>query len=380
MKLFAKNATTPTMGLTRRTFLRDAALLAVAAAANALPTQAPDRFIQTVLGPIPASKLGMTLVHEHVMCDFIGAEHTNRSRWQVEAVVKRMLPVLTQLKQRGVTGFIDCTPAYIGRDPRVLKRLAQETGLHIVTNTGYYGGANDKFVPRHAYDETADQLADRWVREWNNGIEDSGVRPGFIKIGVDEIESDSARLSSIDEKIVRASARTSKRTGLAVTCHTGGGPAGLAAAKLFIGEKANPGRFVVAHSDGHGLPINQAVAELGAWVSFDAISRKPLELHLKLVRAMTERHAGSLLLSHDNGWYEVGKENGGEVRDFNYITDVFLPAFRKSGGSEATIRKLMVENPARAFAIRPTSSRETSKLDVTSPAGGPTYEAIRSPQ
>jgi len=158
-------------------------------------------------------------------------------------------------------------------------------------------------VPRYAYDETADQLADRWVREWGNGIEDSGVKPGFMKIGVDEIESDSARLSSIDEKIVRASARASRRTGLAVTCHTGGGPAGLAAAKVFIGEKADPGRFVVAHSDGHGLPINQAVAELGAWVSFDAISRRPLELHLKLVRAMTQRHAGSLLLSHDNGWY-----------------------------------------------------------------------------
>ena len=62
-------------------------------------------------------------------------------------MVKRMRPVLAQLKERGVTGFIDCTPAYIGRDPRVLKRLAQETGLHIVTNTGYYGGAGDKFVP-----------------------------------------------------------------------------------------------------------------------------------------------------------------------------------------------------------------------------------------
>jgi predicted metal-dependent phosphotriesterase family hydrolase len=345
---------------TRREFLRDVTLLSVGAAAGAhAAREVAEPFVQTVLGPIPASKLGVTLVHEHVMCDFIGAEQTNRSRWEVEAVVKRMLPVLAQLKERGVTGFIDCTPAYIGRDPRVLKRLAQETGLHVVTNTGYYGGANDKFVPKHAYDETADQLADRWVREWEIGIEDSGVKPGFMKIGVDEIESHSVRLSPIDEKIVRASACASKRTGLAVTCHTGGGPAGLAAAKVFIAEKADPGGFVVAHSDGHGLPINQAVADLGAWVSFDAISRKPLELHLKLVRAMTERHAGSLLLSHDNGWYEVGQENGGDVRDFNYITDVFLPAFRKSGGSEATIQKLTVENPASAFAIRHTFSRET---------------------
>jgi phosphotriesterase-related protein len=286
------------------------------------------------------------------MCDFIGAEQTGRHRWEVGTVVKRMRPLLVQLRRRGVTGFIDCTPAYIGRDPRVLKRLAQETGLHIVTNTGYYGAANDKFVPKHAHEKTADQLADLWVREWETGIEDTGVKPGFMKIGVDEITAESTKLSPIDEELVRAAARASKRTGLAVTCHTGGGAAGLTAAKVFIEEKGDPGHFIVAHSDGHGLPTNQRVAELGAWVSFDAISRQPLDLHLKLVRAMLEKHAGRLLLSHDNGWYWVGQENGGEVRDFNYISDLFLPALRKDGVSEAMIRKLLVENPATAFAVR----------------------------
>lgn len=339
--------------LTRRKFLRDAAGLALASAirAHAAP-ETPEPFVQTVLGPIPASKLGVTLVHEHVMCDFIGAEQTSRQRWQVDAVVKRMQPLLAQLKERGVTGFVDCTPAYIGRDPRVLRRLAQEAGLHIVTNTGYYGGASDKFVPRHAYAESADQLADRWVKEWENGIEDTGVKPGFMKIGIDEIESGSTRLSAIDEKLVRAAARASKRTGLAVTCHTGGGPAGLAATRIFLTEKADPGRFIVAHSDSHGMSTNMEVAELGAWVSFDAISRKPLDFHLKLVRTMAESHAGSLLLSQDNGWYEVGQDNGGVIRDYNYISDVFLPAFRKSGASAALIRNLTVKNPARAFAIR----------------------------
>ncbi|HKS36612.1 MAG TPA: phosphotriesterase [Verrucomicrobiae bacterium] len=304
-----------------------------------------------MLGPVPASKLGRALVHEHVMCDFIGAEQTGRHRWDVNAVLKRMQPVLAQLKERGVTGFFDCTPAYIGRDPRVLKRLAEATGLHIVTNTGYYGGAGDKFVPKHAYEETADQLADRWVLEWNRGIEDTEVKPGFMKIGVDEAKGDPPKLSDIDEKIVRASARASKRTGLAVTCHTGGGPAGLAATRLFIQEGAIPSRFLVAHSDGHGVHINQQIAELGAWVSFDAISRQPLEQHLKLVTVMLEKHADRLLLSHDNGWYWVGQENGGEVRDYNYISDTFLPALQRSGVGERLIGKLTSENPARSFAV-----------------------------
>ena len=66
---------------------------------------------------------------------------------------------------------------------------------------------------------------------------------------------------------------------------------------------------------------------------------------------MTEKHAGRLLLSHDNGWYWVGQENGGEVRDYNYLSDVFLPALRKADVSEPTIRKITVENPAKAFGI-----------------------------
>jgi hypothetical protein len=54
--------------------------------------------------------------------------------------------------------------------------------------------------------------------------------------------------------------------------------------KVFIGEEADPGRFVVRILDGHGLPNNRLLAEPDAWVSFDAISRKPLELRLKLTR------------------------------------------------------------------------------------------------
>ena len=343
--------------VSRRIFLKQTAAVTVGVACGtgvsnaAALTTAEEPFLQTVLGPVPSAAFGPALVHEHVMCDFIGAEQTGRHRWDVDAVVKRMAPYLKQLKERAVTGFVDCTPAFIGRDPRVLRLLAEESGLHILTNTGYYGGAGDKFVPKHAYAESADQLSARWIGEWEKGIEGTGVHPGFMKIGVDEAKGDPPELSDIDAKLVRAAARASRRTGLAVTCHTGGGPAGLAATRLFIEEKADPARFIVAHSDSHGLEINQRIADLGAWVSFDAISRQPLEQHLKLVRAMVGKHAARLLLSHDNGWYWVGQNGGGEVRDYNYIHDTFVPALEKSGVDPKVVRALTVDNPARAFGM-----------------------------
>jgi len=335
----------------RRTFLRNSVITAAAAGCALAAEGKPAEFIQTVLGRITADQLGFTLPHEHVICDFIGADKTGRHRWEVDAVIARMLPMLSQLKDRGVTAFVDCTPAYIGRDPRILQKLARQTDLHILTNTGYYGGAGDKYVPKHAYTESADQLSARWMFEWNDGIEGSGVKPGFMKIGVDELKDD--RLSDIDEKLVRAAARTSLRSGLPVVCHTGGGPAGLKATNIFIEEKAAPDRFIVAHSDGHGLHINRQIADLGAWVSFDGISRRPLDQHLKLIQAMIEKHSGRLLLSHDNGWYNVGEPNGGQIRDFNYLPDTLIPALRANGVGDAMIRQLTVTNPAQAFTIRP---------------------------
>lgn len=334
--------------MNRRQFF--AATISATAAVTALTAcrtpRAKRPFIQTVLGPISASQFGFALTHEHVMCDFIGADKTGPHRWNVDEVVRTMRPYLEALKQTGVTGFVDCTPAYIGRDPRVLKTLAQLTGLHILTNTGYYGGAKDKFVPKHAYAESETQLAARWIDECRHGIEGTGVKPGFMKIGVDEAKA--GQLSPIDAKLVRAAALASAETGLAVVCHTGGASGGLAAAKLFPGNKA---KFIVAHSDGHGLDTNRQIAGLGAWVSFDAVSRKPIETHLQLVQAMIEQHSDRLLLSHDNGWYAVGEPQ--KIRGYTYLPDTFIPALRHAGIPDTIIRKLTIHNPASAFAIKP---------------------------
>src|SRR4051812_14724849 len=122
----------------RRTFIQKASLIASAAAFT--PTKIfRSSQIMTVLGPIKPSDLGTTLVHEHVMADFIGAKETGPHRYKVDEVVAKALPYLLDLKKAGCKTFVDCTPVYLGRDARVLKKLSQETGMNILTTTGYYG-------------------------------------------------------------------------------------------------------------------------------------------------------------------------------------------------------------------------------------------------
>jgi len=302
-----------------------------------------------VLGPIAPSSLGFTLPHEHVMVDFIGAQKTSRTRWCPEEVIARMQPYLLDAKQRGVRGFVDCTPAYVGRDPRILKKLAESTGLHILTNTGYYGDADGRYLPPSAQNETASQIAARWLAEWRGGIDDSGVRPGFVKIRVDGLASDRSRMSDMDGKLLTAAAEVSRKTGMAVTCHSPG-PSGLGAALRFAAEGGDPAKFIVAHCDGNGFALNRKIRAAGSWVSIDSIGRKPVADHLAIVLPLLNDSPDRLLLSMDSGWYNVGEPDGGKINDYNALTDRFLPALRTAGVSAAHIHHITVKNPARAFA------------------------------
>src|SRR5688572_7782073 len=110
----------PVNNMNRRQFLTATISATATALTGCHTTRARQPLIQTVLGPIPADQFGFALTHEHVMCDFIGADKTGPHRWNVDEVVRTMRPYLEALKKTGVTGFVDCTPAYIGRDPRVL--------------------------------------------------------------------------------------------------------------------------------------------------------------------------------------------------------------------------------------------------------------------
>jgi phosphotriesterase-related protein len=333
---------------TRRKALK---LLATAAAFSIVkPVPAADgTTIHSVLGPVPPSSFGFTLPHEHVMVDFVGAEMTNRSRWNSAEVIARMQPYLLAAKRSGVRGFVDCTPAYLGRDPRILKRLAQNTGLHILTNTGYYGDAEGRYLPPSANSETATQIAARWLAEWRFGIDDTGVRPGFIKIRVDGLAADRSQMSEMDCKILAAAAELSRKTRMAVTCHSPG-HSGLSAALRFTAEGGDPGKFIVAHCDNNGLELNQRITAAGSWVSIDGIGRKPEADHLAIVLPLLQKSPDRLLLSMDSGWYNVGEKDGGKINGFNALTDRFLPALRAAGVTTAQINHVTIDNPARVFA------------------------------
>ncbi len=333
----------------RRDFLRMS--VAGATVAAALPGRARERGgrVVTVTGPLAPGELGMTLPHEHVLVDFIGADQVRPDRYDREEAFAVCLPHLRQLRELGCRTFVECTPAYLGRDPLLLARLAKATGLHFLTNTGYYGARQGKFLPRHAHQESAPQLAHRWLAEWRDGIAGTDVRPGFIKIGVD-----AGPLPEINRKIVQAAARTHRESGLTIAGHTGDGTAALQQLELLKSDGVAGSAWIWVHAQNErNLETHRQAAERGAWVEFDGISPSSVERHVALVQNM-KRHGllDHVLISHDADWYSVGEPRGGEFRGYDTLFKQFLPALETAGFTAAEIEKITVSNPAQAFAVR----------------------------
>ena len=305
--------------------------------------------IATVTGQIERGDLGLTLMHEHVLVDFIGADKASPARYDADAVFAKVLPHLRQAKSLGAATLVECTPAYLGRDARLLQRLAKASGLTILSNTGYYGANKDRHLPAHAFSETADQLAARWIREYEQGIDGTGIKPAFMKIGVD-----AGRLSEVDAKLVRAAAIAHAATGLPIAIHTGDGIAAHLEMDLLeqAGVPLSSFVWVHAHSERDGGMHGRA-AERGAWVEFDGIAPKSVDRHVALVLAMRKAgHLGRVLVSHDAGWYRVGEPNGGEFRPFDTLFTAFVPALKAAGVTQAEIDQLLIDNPRRALTPR----------------------------
>jgi phosphotriesterase-related protein len=320
-------------------------MMLTAVAIHALPA-AP--VIETVTGPIPAADLGLTLTHEHVLVDFIGADRVSPERYDRAEVLAVAEPAVARAGIRGVRTMIECTPAYLARDPALLRELSRRTGVRIVTNTGLYGATLDKFLPPYAFTESARQLADRWIAEARSGIGDTGIKPGFIKLAVDP----EPKLSAIDGKLIEAGALAHLATGLTIAVHTGRGP-GIAQLDLLATHGVHPAAWIWVHAQGAPDEEVLTAAARGAWISLDGLNPRSVTRHLALLRKLREEgRLAQVLLSHDAGWFDPAKPGGGTFRDYELLFTTFLPMLRNTGFTEADVDQILVQNPADAFAIR----------------------------
>lgn len=336
---------------TRRHFLLTLPGLALTFSAfrsHSILQQTKGLVIMTVRGPVDATSIGNTLVHEHLLVDFIGAKLINNERWNKDEVMDKVLPFLDEIKLAGCKTFIDCTPNYLGRDVVLLERLSSTAGMNIITNTGYYGGSDNKFLPDHAFTETADALANRWINEWKFGIDKTGIKPGFIKTSVNP-----GPLTDISKKLINAAAITHLKTGLTIASHTGPAVPAMEQIEILKKGKISPSAFIWVHAQTEtDRSYFVKAAKDGAWISLDGLSDDNVSAYADHVEFMkNEKLLDRVLISHDAGWYEPGKPGGGNFRGYTTLFSKLLPELKKRNITQSEIDTLIHHNPKNAFTV-----------------------------
>ena len=318
----------------------------------------PGDYIMTVAGPIPPSKAGVTLQHEHILVDFIGADSTGYFRWDRNEVIDKALPHLNELKKRNVLTFIENTPSYLGRDPLLLKELFERTGMNFITNTGYYGARNNLYIPRSFYSSGPEEIAGIWIAEFENGIEGTGIKPGFIKIAVDA----SDKLSPEHNKIITAAALTHLKTGLTIASHTGPEKPAFEQIAILKEHNVDPSAFIWVHAQRGTIESNILAAEEGVWISLDNVRERPdlepgapnsIKWYAHRISELKEKKLlHKVLISHDSGWYDPAKPQGGTFSGYSDIFDHLIPALKEKGLTDSEIEQILVKNPAEAFKVK----------------------------
>lgn len=307
----------------------------------------------TISGLIHKNEMGITLEHEHVVVDFTGAEKVAQPQYPLRLALDSLLPHFHELSTYNVKTLIECTPQYIGRDVNLLKELSRETGLNILTNTGYYAAADKNYLPAHTYTETAEQLAKRWISEWKDGIDGTEIRPGFIKLGVGKNPLDET-----EQKLVAAGAITHLASGLKIAIHTGSAVAAQGEIEILAKHGVAPEALIIVHAQNASDDEQVSLARQGAWVSLDGVFNSPKSIYRysrSLVRLKGEDLLHRVLISQDAYWQVMKKEDTIYFErmgsPYSAIFEVLIPALHEKGFTQDEIDQLLISNPAEAYKI-----------------------------
>jgi phosphotriesterase-related protein len=285
------------------------------------------------------------LPHEHVFVDLRTWDKPGYAAGEAAEVVALMAPEIERIKALGFSALVECSTVGVGRRADLDRAVSEATDFPILVPTGIY---REPWVPPFGHEWSEDALADWMLSELEDGIEESGVRAGWIKLSAGD-----DGITDTEAKILRAAARAGAKTNAVIGSHTTRGRVVLDQLKIIEAAGYSPSRFISIHTQAEpDFSLHLEIARRGAFVEYDWIGvHGSDESYVENVnRLLDAGFGGQLLLSQDRGWYDPALAGGGTPKPYTYLSEVFLPKLAASGVDAATIDMLMRKNPFRAFA------------------------------
>src|SRR5215210_2106902 len=321
--------------------------------------------VQTVTGPIDADELGTTLIHEHLRnCD-----EAVRNQWPQVVSVKEDQPyevppgqdyeiAVREAKAAvdlGVKTIGEPTAMFLGRDVNFMRRVSEETGLQVIPCTGIY---TYDHLPQFFINRDPDQIADLFVQDIEEGIQGTDIKAAFIKCAADE-----PGVNENIEKVHRAAARASLRTGAPIMAHSR--PAsntGPRQVEIFLEEGVAPEKIQIAHTgDTDDIGYIEGLLDKGVYVGLDRYGL-PIFLpndrrNATTIELLNRGHVERMFLSQDFvvalDWYppELAEQlvAAGLAKDWSMtlLWEQVIPTLKESGMTDEQLETMMVANPAR---------------------------------
>ena len=325
--------------------------------------------VETVTGPIEAEELGTTLIHEHLLF----RDEAVLDQWPHAGTVKEAEPpepvapgdelgvaieCARSVVESGVKTIAEPTAMFGGRDVEFSRRVAEETGLQVIPCTGIY---TYDHLPHYFQFRDEDAMADLFVHDIEEGIQGTQVKAAFLKCAADE-----PGITPNIEKVHRAIARASVRTGTPIMAHSRpASQTGPQQVEIFEDEGVDLSRVQIAHTgDTDDLDYIERLLDKGVYIGMDRYGLEiflPIDRRNATVTALLERgYAERMFLSQDFcatlDWYppEVGRQllESGAAKEWSMtlVVDQVIPTLRQAGMTDEQVQTMMVENPKRWLA------------------------------
>lgn len=317
--------------------------------------------VNTVNGPLPIERLGVTLMHEHI---FVLSSEINQNypdTWgDEEKRIADAIQRLNDLKATGVDSVVDLTVIGLGRYIPRIKRIADATSINILVATGVYTYNELPFHFHYRGPNTIlggeDPMVEMFVKDICEGIADTVVKAAILKCATDE-----PGVTPGVERVLRAVAKAHRITGVPISTHTHAHTRrGLEQQTIFAAEGVDLTRVVIGHSgDTTDIEYLEEIISGGSYLGMDRFgidTMLPFEDRVNTVVKMCERgHADKMVLSHDamcySDWFPEGVLPH-IVPNWHYqhIHKDVIPALKQRGVTDAMINTMMIENPKNIFA------------------------------
>jgi phosphotriesterase-related protein len=204
----------------------------------------------TVNGEIGIEDSGYILPHEHVVYFPVAQESST-----FQETYDHFVPIYkTLVEQYNCKTIVELTPRLIANAPgtcrvpdgyrrtnfELYRDVCKASGMNLVLCTGFY---REHTRPAYFFEKPDEELADEMIKDITEGIDDSRVKAGIIKVAIDSIESAG------DRKLLSAAAIAQKATGVSITTHTCSYDVRFGLLNFLEGAGVDPSRIYLGHAD-----------------------------------------------------------------------------------------------------------------------------------